>query len=87
MGYFVDKDYSLVIQGDNKPELRYLKEVVDTSSQKFSTTCKGKYFLPSNLLYGLVSAEEMQKNGVEIGVLDNQMIYPNYGVWAPTSQE
>jgi 2-polyprenyl-3-methyl-5-hydroxy-6-metoxy-1,4-benzoquinol methylase len=39
------------------------------------------------MLYGLVSSQQWQKKGIEILTLEGRLIYPLYGVWAPTSQE
>ena len=90
IGYFIEKDYRLVIQGDNKPEVKNLQPVIEERLQSFSPFDAYKipdYFLPANMLHGLVTSEEWQKNGIEVLALDKQMIYPFYGVWSPTSQE
>lgn len=36
---------------------------------------------------GLISARELEKRGKPIYCLDNQLIYPNFGVYMPNSQE
>ena len=90
IGYLVEKDYNLVIQGDNKPEISNLKSVIQEKAKEFNQIGKYKspdYFLPANMLYGLVSSQQWQKKGIEILTLEGRLIYPLYGVWAPTSQE
>jgi len=80
----------LNIQGENKPELTVMSKVIPSKLENFKPISEYKkpdYFLPSNMLYGMITAEEWQKNGIEILTLDNHMIYPFYGVWSPTSQE
>jgi len=37
------------------------------------------------LILGIFSAEEYEKKGISIDILDNKKIYPVYSVWAPTS--
>ena len=90
IGYFVDKGYQINIKGDNKPEIQNLKAVIQekiSSFNKFDSYKVPDYFLPVNMLLGLINSQEWQKNGVEIGCLENKLIYPYYGVWSPTSQE
>jgi 2-polyprenyl-3-methyl-5-hydroxy-6-metoxy-1,4-benzoquinol methylase len=90
LGYLIQKDYELKILGNNKPEIKYLEEVIESRLKEFNKYDSYKmpdYFLPVNMLNGLITAQEWQKKGIEITNLDNQLIYPLYGVWPPTSQE
>ncbi len=38
------------------------------------------------LFVGIISAEEYEKKGISVKVLDGKKIYPMYSVWSPTSQ-
>ncbi|CAI2365457.1 unnamed protein product [Moneuplotes crassus] len=89
IGYLVEKDFSLRIKGQNRPELKTLAQVIPEQAglyKPLNDYKKSDYFLPSNMLYGMISSEEWEKNGIEILTLDNHMIYPLYGVWSPTTQ-
>ena len=55
-----------------------------TLSSKFA---KPDYFVPFSVLQGMVSAERLQKQGIQIHCLESRLIYPLYGVWTPTTQE
>jgi hypothetical protein len=33
----------------------------------------------------MISAENYEKNGIPIEILEDKKIYPLYGVWTPTS--
>ena len=35
---------------------------------------------------GIISAEEYEKKGIPVKILDGKKIYPMYSVWSPTSQ-
>lgn len=90
IGYLVHKDYELKIQGNNKPEIKYMEDAIEERLKEFNKYDSYRmpdYFLPVNMLNGLVTAQEWQKKGIEVSTLDNQLIYPLYGVWPPTSQE
>lgn len=90
IGYFVEKNNELVIHGENKPALKNLGEVIKERSSQFNLVDAYKnpdFFLPANMLYGMISSEEWQKNGIEVSTLKGNLIYPLYGVWSPTSQE
>ena len=76
--------------GDNKPEIKNLKTVIQdrvSNLNKLDSYKVPDYFVPVNMLVGLINSQEWQKNGVEIAWLENRLIYPHYGVWSPTSQE
>jgi hypothetical protein len=46
---------------------------------------KPDFFVPFPVLEGIVSAEAMEKTGIQIHCLDSKLIYPMYGVWTPTT--
>lgn len=54
---------------------------------KASKFDKPDFFLPFPVLEGIVSSEAMEKSGIQIHCLDSKLVYPLYGVWAPTTQE
>ena len=69
IGYFVDKGFELNIMGDNKPEIKNLKTVIQDRVSNFNKLDSYKvpdYFVPVNMLVGLINSQEWQKNGVEI---------------------
>ena len=45
------------------------------------------YFMPANMMDGIMSAEEWRKNGVPVKVLNDLLIYPSWGVFSPTQQD
>lgn len=86
----MEKNHRLVIQGENKPEIKTLSTLIPNRLKAFrpyDTYKLPDFFLPSNMLYGMITSEEWQKNGIEIPALDGHLIYPFYGVWSPTTQE
>lgn len=90
IGYMVDKGYQLNILGNNKPEIKNLEKFINEKADSFDSANSYKkpdFFLPVNTLHGLINSQEWQKNGIEILMLNNRLIYPYYGVWSPTSQE
>ena len=67
VGFMVDKGFELNILGENKPELKYLKEIIHDKTSSFAKFDQYRipdYFIPANMLLGIVSAEEYQKKGV-----------------------
>ena len=90
VGYLMLRDGSLEVKGNNKPELATKENaemLVDLESTfELPTFEKPDYFASFSLVEGLVSAEEFRKRGMQIHCLNEQMIYPLYGVYMPTSQ-
>lgn len=73
-----------------KPECKNLKTValeMEALFGKASKYDKPDFFVPFPVLEGVVSSEAMEKSGIQIHCLDSKVIYPLYGVWAPTTQE
>ena len=90
LGYLTLRDGSLEVEGENKPECKNLKNVALEMESQFARASrfdKLDFFLPFPVLEGLVSAEAMEKAGIQIHCLDSKLIYPLYGVWTPTTQE
>jgi len=42
--------------------------------------------VPLPFIEGVISQNNMQSTGIKVHCLNNQLIYPYYGVWPPTQQ-
>ena len=87
----LEPDGKLRLHGSNVPshteQFTNLIESQNKSFAQFDKYSQPNYFVSFQLLQGITSAAEWQKNGIPIEVLNKQMIYPQYGVFPPTSQE
>jgi Methyltransferase domain len=90
LGYLTLRDGSLEVDGETKPACKNLKTITAEMESMFGQPGKYEkpdYFVPFPVLEGIVSSEAMEKTGIQIHCLDSKVIYPLYGVWAPTTQE
>ena len=90
MGFLMLRDGSLEVQGDAKPEIKDVEEILLEMSNQFeisSTYKKPDFFVPMTVVEGLASSANMLKRGIQIHCLQSRLIYPLYGVWTPTTQE
>jgi hypothetical protein len=63
----VDKGYELNILGHNKPEVKLLEDITKdkvAGLAPFNEYKKPDFFMPVNMLHGIISAEEWQKHGI-----------------------
>ena len=91
LGYLMLRDSTLMVKGnlpnfagdDTVEVLRH----IERSYKQESRFLNSDYFIPCSFLDGLISARESEKRGKPIFCLDNQLIYPSFGVYMPNSQE
>ena len=92
LGFLMLRDGSLEVKDthDKKPELVNAAEIVGEMAQNYqlaSAFAKPDFFVPVPVIEGMASAESLHKAGIQIHCLDSRLVYPQYGVWAATSQE
>jgi tRNA1(Val) A37 N6-methylase TrmN6 len=62
------------LQGDKTPVSPTFKDVIESQSLKFQPYSKygsPNYFLPFNVLQGVINSDEWRKNGIPIKVLND----------------
>ena len=88
-GFLALRDGSIEINEKERPEIADLKSILLNLERGFELRDfeKRDFFAPFPFMEGVISAESMKTSGIKIQCLQQKMIYPLYGVFAPTQQD
>lgn len=93
VGYLMLRDGSMMINGEkNRPDLanddtvKVLRDM-ESAIEGDPKFLKPDYFASAPFIEGLMSANEFAKRGMQVHCLQSKLIYAQYGVYMPTSQE